>query len=202
MSDIQIINPFTKTYLIGPMEKVKANDSGRGWRDKIRPELESRVDANGNPVYVFDPTLAEAEKVGFSIKEYHSKMEGWIASGNMELVRDSMDVIWRGKSYMKPIPEQAGKYELVHILGDLDYVRNSTFLIARLEEGDEPCGTYGEALLAFERRIPIYLIQTMAKSKYNKSFLGWVYGSGGDVFENPTQLIEFLDKTYKLKVKK
>ena len=50
--DNQIINDWLKTYLIGAMEKTKANDEGRGWRDKIRPELEKRRDVNGNPIYV------------------------------------------------------------------------------------------------------------------------------------------------------
>ena len=35
-----------------------------------------------------------------------------------------------------------------------------------------------------------------------KTLLGWVIGSGGERFENQKQLLEFLDKKYKLKIRK
>jgi len=197
----KIINTHLKTYLIGPMEKVASGDNGRGWRDKLRPDLETLIDENGNTIYIFDPTIEENNKTGMTTKELHSKMDGWISAGHIDKVIEGMDIIWRGKTFTKKTDDEK-RAELIHLLGDIDYVRNSDFIIARLEENDSPCGTYGEALLAFERKIPIYLIQTMPKSKYNKSFLGWVYGSGGDIFDNPTQLIDFLKKKYKLKEKK
>ena len=100
------------------------------------------------------------------------------------------------------IEDDDGNETQSHILGDIDYVRKSNFLILNIDEGDKPCGTYAEAFLAFERRIPIYMIQNMALYKYNKSLLGWVIGSGGAIFENQKQLLEFLDKEYKLKIKK
>ena len=42
----------------------------------------------------------------------------------------------------------------------------------------------------------------MPKSKYSKTLLGWVLGSGGAIFDNQTQLLEFIDKKYKLKKEK
>lgn len=202
VSKENVINDYIKCYLIGPIEKVSSADFGRGWREKIGKELKRRVDSNGRSVHIFDPTLEESNKVGYPAKEFHEKMEGWIASGHIDKVREGMDLIWRGKTFTKPIDGVEGQAETIHVMGDIDYVRNSNFIIARLEEGDTPCGTYYEAGLAFERRIPIYLIKTMALSKYNKSFLGWVLGSGGSILENPTQLMEFLDKEYKLKIRK
>lgn len=193
------INPCLKTYLIGAMEKTQDEDHGRGWRDKLRPELEKRIDTNGHNIYVFDPTLMEAERTGFGIKEFHKKLEGWIASGKRNEVRKYMDIIWRGKTTILK-SDITGKAELHHILGDIDYVRNSNFLICLINENDKPCGTYGEALLAYERNIPIYLIQTMPLSKYNKSFLGWVFGSGGNIFSNQNQLLEYLDEKYGLTI--
>lgn len=195
-----IINPCLKIYLIGAMEKTQDKDHGRGWRDRLRPELEKRFDINGNYIYVFDPTLMEVERTGYSTKEFHEKLEDWIATGKRDEVRKYMDMIWRGKTTLLK-GNISGKAELHHNLGDIDYVRNSNFLICLINEGDSPCGTYGEALMAYERNIPIYLIQTMALSKYNKSFLGWVLGSGGDIFPNQKQLLEYLDEKYKLKTK-
>lgn len=196
-TDQKIINPYLKCYLIGAMEKTQDKDHGRGWRDRLRPELEARTDSNKNPIYVFDPTIMESERVGLPVKEFHDKLEDWIASGHIENVKDAMNKIWRGKTSV--VETEEGKAELQHQMGDIDYVRNSDFLICLINEEDKPCGTYGEALLAYERNIPIYLIQTMALNKYNKSFLGWVLGSGGCILPNQKQLLEFLDKTYKLK---
>jgi len=194
-----IINPFLKCYLIGPMEKVKAGDSGRGWRDKIRPEIESLIDGNGNPVYVFDPTKEEQCKVGYETKIFHKKILGWIQAGNNEKVSEGTKLIWYGKSYLA---KEGEGDKLVHILGDIDYVRHSNFLIMRMEPGDAPCGTYMETGIALEHKIPIYVIQTMPRDTYPVSFVGAVFASGGNFFDNPTQLLEFLQATYKLKVKK
>jgi len=201
MSEEKIINSHLKCYLIVAMESTGAKDEGRGWRDRLRPELISRVDSNGNHLYVFDPTLHEEKKVGMCTKEFHKKLGDWLSSGQRDKIKEGMDFIWRGKSFLKP-DEKGGEDELVHVLGDIDYVRNSDFIILHIGENDRPCGTYAEAFLAYERKIPIYLIQTMALNKYNKSLLGWVLGSNGDIFPNQKQLIEFLDKKYNLKVKK
>jgi len=196
----KIINDYLKTYLIGAMEKTGAGDNGRGWRDRLRPELEDRIDQNKNPVYVFDPTIMEEERTGYDVKEFHEKLDDWISSGNRDKIRESMDKIWRGKTSLRT--SKSAKADLHHMFGDVDYVRNSNFIICLINEGDKPCGTYFEAGYAYERNIPIYLIQTMALSKYNKSFLGWVLGSGGEIFPNQKQLLEFLDKKYKLKKEK
>ena len=42
----------------------------------------------------------------------------------------------------------------------------------------------------------------MPLSNYNKTLLGWVLGSGGDILPNQKQLLEYLDKKYNLKEKK
>lgn len=196
----QIINQHIKCYLIGAMESTNSKDEGTGWRSKLRPELEKRVDSDKNPIYVFDPTIHEQEKVGMTTKEFHGQMDKWISSGNIQKVGDGMDCIWKGKTYTKE--DDQGNITQHHILGDIDYVRKSNFLILNIEKGDKPCGTYAEAFLAYDRKIPIYVIQNMALHKYNRSLLGWVIGSGGGFHENQKQLLEFLDKEYKLKVKK
>ena len=196
--DNSVINPFIKCYLIGPMEKVAANDAGRGWRDKIRPELEGLRDKEGNPVYVFDPTKEEQNKVGVEPKTFHKKLKGWLASGNNDLIAEGTELIWKGKSYLEAAPEGKDP-RLVHIMGDIDYTLKSTFLVLRMEEGDQPCGTFGEACLAFKNKIPIYVLQTMAREKYPITLTGWVFASGGGFFQSQTELIEFLMKTYSLK---
>jgi len=49
--------------------------------------------------------------------------------------------------------------------------------------------------------IPIYVLQTQPIENYSESFIGWVYGSGGDFFETQEKLLKYVDKTYKLEVK-
>ena len=197
----QVINNWIKCYLIGPMEKTKADDEGRGWRDRLRPELEKRIDSNGNFIYIFDPTLQEQSKVGMGPKEFHKKMHGWLVSGNNDKVAEGSNLIWKGKTYLEQSEDEKGRAKLVHIMGDIDYVENSNFLICCMEKGDAPCGTFGECYGAVRNNIPIYVIQTMAREEYPATFVGWVFGSGGNFFSNQTQLLEFLDKKYKLKIK-
>jgi hypothetical protein len=195
-----IINNWLKTYMIGPMEEVVDGDGGRNWRRELTQELRKRVDQNNNPIYLFDPTLEEQNKIGMESETFHKKVKGWLASGNNEEVKKYANLIWKGKTYIEQDGE--GKARLVKILGDIDYVVNSDFLIARMNKGDSPCGTFGEACVAVEHNIPIYVIQTMARTDYKGSFVHFVFASGGDFFKSQDELLEFLDKKYKLKLKK
>jgi hypothetical protein len=200
MENTRVINENLKTYLVGAMETTGKNDEGVGWRSKLKPELEKRYTSDKKHLYVFDPTMNEEAKIGLPTKEFHAQLHGWLQSGNKDKVREMMEVIWKGKT-TETIKDD-GIIELNHILGDLDYVRHSDFLILKIDEGDRPCGTYGEAIMAYNHNIPIYLIQTMPLTSYNKTLLGWVMGSNGEMFPNQKQLLEFLDKEYRLKVKK
>jgi hypothetical protein len=193
-----VINDWLKTYLIGPMEVTQAKDGGRGWRIYIRQELFKRVDSNGNPIYIFDPTLEEQNKTGMEAETLHKKVKGWLASGHNEKVKEYGGLIWKGKTYLERTEE--GKARLIHIMGDLDYVKNSNFVIARMEKGDDPCGTFGEACVALEHNIPVYVIQTMARTDYKGSFAQWVFAGDGAFFSTEAELLEFLDKKYKLKI--
>jgi hypothetical protein len=195
----QIINSFIKCYLIGPIEKVKAGDFGSGWREQLRSELDKRFDEKGNPIYTFDPCVTEADKIGMSAKEFHIQLREWINENNKEKIAEGTNLIWRGKHAIENVGKR--KVRLVTILGDCDYVLNSNFLIARMEKGDVPCGTFGEAYEGFKNKIPIYVLQTMSITDYPITFIGWVYASGGDFFETQEKLLKYIDKTYKLEVK-
>jgi hypothetical protein len=133
----QIINDWIKVYMIGPIEHTKSGDFGKGWREKLQPELQKRIDKNGNPLYVFNPLSEEQNKVGMEACDFHKKLKSWINSGNNDKVAEGTDLIWRGKTYIEKTDE--GKAKLVKILGDNDYTINSTFLVARMEDGDVSC---------------------------------------------------------------
>lgn len=198
MEQHKIINNWLKTYLVGPMETVASGDGGKTWRDSFSKELNNRIDKNGNSIYIFNPCHEEQNKIGMEPGTFHKKVKGWLASGNNEKIAEFGGLIWKGKTYIEKTDE--GKAKLVKILGDIDYVVNSTFLIARMEKGDSPCGTFGEACIALEHNIPIYVIQTMARTDYPGSFVQFVYASGGDFFNTQSELLAFLDKKYNLTI--
>lgn len=183
------------TYLIGAMENPANKDGGRGWRERITPELKKRK------IYIFDPTREEIEKVGMPTEELMEKLTGWQLSGNWESFIEYMRLIWRGKSeFVKNKDSKAPR--LIHIFGDIDYVERSDFLIWNFQEGDKCGGTIAELIIAFYRGIPVYLITESPKSKMNKSLLYFVLDSGhqqGRIFKNQNQLLAFLDDKYNLK---
>ncbi len=195
-----IINDWLKTYLIGPMEEVAENDGGRNWRKDLSIELNKRIDNNNNPIYIFDPTLEEQNKINMESEIFHKKVKGWLSCGKNDEVKKYANLIWKGKTYLEKDGE--GKARLVKVLGDIDYVVNSDFLIARMNKGDSPCGTFGESAIAVEHNIPIYVIQTMPRIEYKGSFVHFVFASGGQFFNTQNELLEFLDKKYNLKQKK
>jgi len=195
-----IINNWLKTYLIGPMEDVVKGDGGAGWRNNISIELKNLTDKNKNPIYVFNPCLEEQNKVGMESETLHKKIKGWLASGNNDLVEEYAGLIWHGKTYLEKTAE--GQAKLIKVMGDIDYVINSNFLIARMEKGDTPCGTYFEAGIALEHNIPIYVLQTMPRTDYPGSFCHAVFVTKGGFFANEMDLIDFLKNKHHLKRKK
>lgn len=195
-----VINNWIKTYLIGAMSQTQANDNGAGWRNIITKELILRLDKNQNPLYIFNPCEQEQCKVSLNPKEFHQQIKQWIKEGKKEEVANGSRSIWFGKTLIEA--DKKGKFQLKHLPGDYDYVENSTFLICKIEPKDQPAGTYFEAGYAMKLGIPIYVLQTQPIGDYKESFIGWVYGSGGDFFETQEKLLQFLDKKYKLEVKK
>ncbi len=177
------------------MESPAAKDGGVGWRQSNTPDLLARS------IFIFDPTREEMSKAGTPPEETGEKLNGWIASGNREKFKEVMQNIWKGITYQRKNSD-TNALELVHVLGDLDYVTQSDFLIFYFDEKDNLGGTIGEVFCAWEHGIPVYAVTKCPLSKFNKSILSWIWNSEGEVFPNFKQLYEFLDKKYKLKPKK
>jgi hypothetical protein len=194
---ITIENNLLRTYMVGSMENPAKLDGGIGWRQKLTPDL------NARGIYAFDPTRMEMDKVQMPSEEFLDKLTGWQLSGNWHLFLENMRKIWTGCSYL--MKDENGNVNQVTKIGDVGYVENSNFLICNYEEGDKLGGTIAEITIAWYRGIPVYLVTDAPKSKINKSVLFFILDSGneqGRIFPNQSQLLEFLDKTYKLKVKK
>lgn len=194
---ISVENCLLKTYLIGSMESPGKGDSGIGWRRELAKHLADRG------IYSFDPTKEEAQKVGMEPKVLMEKLQGWQLSGNWPFFVDNMRKIWRGATRIQEHPETK-EPQLSHLLGDVDYVEHSDFLIWTLHEGDKLGGTIAELAIAWYRgNIPVYLVTDVPKSQINKSLLYFVLDSGhgkGKIYKNYGELLSFLDGEYKLTV--
>lgn len=191
---VTIVNNLYKTYLIGAMETPGKNDAGEGWRKNITPHLNSRG------IYCFDPTKEETQKVGMPTEELIQKLNGWQLGGHWDKFTEAMRKIWKGVSYVEE--SEKGEPHIIHIMGDVDYVEHSDFLIFHLDEGDRLGGSIAELTIAWYRGIPVYLITEMPKSKINKSILYFILDSGhgqGEIFKNQSELLRFLDGKYNLK---
>jgi hypothetical protein len=77
----------------------------------------------------------------------------------------------------------------------------SNFLTFAFAKGDSPCGSYGEAWIALEHNIPVYLITDINKGDLPKSLLQCIEASHGEVFNSISKYFEFLDEKYDLKRK-
>jgi len=195
---ITIENNLFKVYEIGSMESCGKTGGGKGWRQRLTPEL------NNRGIFTFDPTREEMEKVGLPSEEFLEKLTGLQLSGNWHLFVENMRKIWKGREYLIKDAND-GQMKQVKCLGDIDFVEQSDFLVFNLDDGDKPGGSIIELAIAWYRGIPVYLITDIPKSKINKSILYFVLDSGneqGKIFPNQSQLLEFLDKKYSLKVKK
>ena len=177
------------TYLIGSMEVCAEKDDGTEKRVGVEKELLLRN------VYPINPVTLESAKTGLNTGEVKEKMIGWVASGNWDLFKEKSIEIWKGKTHID------GKGELVHIPGDVDYTTMSDWLTFTLNKGDKPCGSYGEAFIAMEHGIPVYLITEMPKKELPKSLLQCILVSGGEVFNTLNEYLGFVDLKYKLKRK-
>jgi hypothetical protein len=177
------------TYLIGSMEKTAEKDDGSSRREIFEKELLFRN------VYPINPVKLEASKTGMTTNELKEKMIGWISGGKWDLYKEKAREIWLGKTY---ISEEEG---IAQIPGDVDYVKMSDWLTCSVNKGDQPVGTYAEIGIAVDHKIPVYLITNMIKSELPKSLIQLIFASGGEIFENPTQYFNFIDREYSLKRK-
>jgi len=192
--DVSIVNNTYKCYMIGSMESPAKDDGGIGWRQALTPALNKRG------IYAFDPTREEIKKVGMPAEELMEKLKGWQLSGNWDLFNEYMSKIWRGRSYISEGDD--GEPQMIHVMGDVDYVEHSNFLIWSLDEGDRLGGTIAELVIAWYRGIPVYLVTSVPKSKINKSLLFFLLNSGhgkGRTFKSTSELLEFIDDTYDVK---
>jgi len=192
---ISIENNTAITYLIGSMEAPADNDGGVGWRQLFTPKLNERG------IYAFDPTFEEKKKIGMPTAEFMEKLNELVLDERWKEFLSEMRKIWKGRTYLQVINF---KKVMVHILGDIQYVESSKFLVWHHKEGDKPGGTIVELVIAWLHGIPVYLVTEMPLIKMNKSILYFLLDSGheqGRVFKTFDQLLSFLDEKYQFALK-
>ncbi len=166
--------PKRKCYLAGAIQDAK--DGGAAWRLNITPKLEAMG------IVVLDPCKSEANMgENGDIVETKEMLEGWIASGNMELFDRHMDRVIEDD--IRAVTES----DFIICLVDLDYAHGGTW--CELWEAVWHC------------KNPVYVVCYGPKSKWNHWMLR-VVRKGGQIFENFGQLMDFLEEKYSAKVKK
>lgn len=175
------------TYLIGAMTNCNDNDGGVASRIQLEKELLLR---NVLPI---NPATLEKQKTGVSAIEAIERLKGWVASGKRELIKKAGCRIWKGYD---GVGEDGN---IIHIGGDLDYVKVSDWLTFVLHKNDKPCGTYFECGVGIDYNIPIYLITNIPKKDLPQSLILGIEATDGEFFENLNQYFEFIDKRYNLK---
>jgi len=178
------------TYLIGSMEHTAEKDDGSSKRKRFVEELTTRK------VYPINPVQLEKYKINVSTEQAKGQMETWLQNKQVSEFKDFSRLIWKGKYLIDK------KYGLIHIPGDIDYVRMSDWITCVFNKGDKPCGTYGESFMAFEKDIPVYLITDVSEEEESKeipkSFLQSIHGSGGYVFRDIGDYLNFIENKYEI----
>ena len=190
---ITVENNTKIVYLIGSMEAPAENDGGVGWRQYLTPRL------NWRGIYCFDPTFEEKAKIGMPTPEFMVKLNELVLNEDWTEFILQMRKVWKGRTYMQQL---RGREVMLHILGDIQYVEASDFLVWHHKEGDKPGGTLAELIIAWMRGIPVYLITEMSPSKLNKSILYFLLDSGheqGRIFKTFDEFLTFIDTKYNLK---
>lgn len=178
------------TYLIGAMEETAEGDSGESKREIFFKGLVKRN------VFPIDPTRTEVMRTGMTSKELKEKMKGWTASGNKDLRKKYAKYIWEGRNMVDE------DFNLIYIPGDFHAVKISNWITAVINEGDKPCGTFGEAGIATDRETPIYIITELPKYKLPGSLVQWMDINDGEIFKTQTEYFRFIDNKYDLKEEK
>ncbi|KKL05796.1 hypothetical protein LCGC14_2602450 [marine sediment metagenome] len=194
MSKIKLEGFKYVSYLIGAMEKPIEGDDGGDKRKDIEKELLVRL------VYPINPVQLEKFKININTEKAKIQMAEMLKNKRFSEFKDFSRLIWKGKYLIDK------KYGLIHIPGDIDYVRMSDWITCVYNKGDKPCGTYGESFMSFEHDIPIYLITDVTEEEENeeipKSFLQSIYGSGGGVFRNLGEYLNFIENKYQITIEK
>lgn len=183
--EIKNIYKYT-SYLIGAMSITAEKDGGIAQRVEVEKELLMRN------VFPINPAKLESAKTGINVADAIEKVKGWVASGKRDLLHETGKNIWKGHDELNELGN------VIHIGGDLDYVKVSDWLTFVLHKNDKPCGSYFEVGVAVDKNIPIYLITDIPKKDLPQSLILGIEAVNGEFFNNLNQYLEYIDQKYKL----
>lgn len=154
------------TYLAGAIQSAK--DGGVKWRETLTPKLQELG------IEVLDPTTWESQEFG-TMDVAKDTIKGYILSGNWEKFDEYMDRI---------------------IDRDIKCVRKADFLVVFIDTDLKIGGTSCELWEAVAHcKTPVYVVCYDPKSDWNMWLLRTVRRNG-QLFENWTQLMDFLTEKY------
>lgn len=115
------------TYLIGSMEETAEGDDGSSKRKILQEEILIRK------VYPINPVQLEKYKININTEKAKIQMGSWLKNKQISEFKDFSRLIWKGKYLLDK------KYGLIHIPGDIDYVKMSDWVTCVYNKGDKPC---------------------------------------------------------------
>lgn len=149
-----------KIYLAGAIEA--APDDGKTWRRDITQFLSTQLD-----IAVFDPSLHEQD---FLTVEEQENFRNW----------KSTDI-----KRFRPVIKKIIDRDLEQLLGKCDAV-----ICLWDEHVIQGGGTHGELTLAYEHKMPVYLVLGMPLEKVSS----WIVGCTTEIFSSFEEIKQFLLK--------
>jgi len=150
-------------YLSGAMEY--ANDEGAGWRKELANWLQ--VELNHD---VIDPV---EESKALMLQEGADNYREWKQSDPQRYIAFIRKCIDR---------------DLRAIMHEVDYV-----ICLWNEAVFKGAGTHGEVTVAYQQKLPIYLVTTLDPSDLS----GWIMACSTEIFQNFDELKKALIKSYR-----
>lgn len=193
-------------YVAQAIEGLKEQVDSRSWIKSIH-ELGSLPEMG-----MFDPVEREAQKTGTCCGDTGKYIHGVKQGGHWGQFHDIMDSIWFDSAntdgnlirillhWRDRFILDGNTKEDLDKFGDYQAVVRSNFIFAYMEKNVKTVGTLFEIQIAFLLRIPVYLIlpdQTVTEA--NSTLIHAVKKSGGDIFYNSKQAVDFVKNKYNIK---
>lgn len=163
------------TYLCGSIQS--AQDGGASWRDKVTPKLESLG------IDVLNPCKSECNKeFGQTILESREQIRKFKRAGNFEAFDKHMGTV---------------------IQDDLRQVNECNFVVVYWNQDYRHGGTIHEIVEAWQKHIPIYCVNydPLTGDKEMNDWILALIRQNGQMFENFSQMIDFIEVKYKSDIK-
>jgi hypothetical protein len=193
------------TYLAGAIESASDSEM-KEWRGKVVEYFKPY-----SYVGIYDPVAREAQKVGKKSGEHVKYIIGLKKAGHYDKFLEEMEKIWFGT--ISPAGDNYSIFENLrnrklidgnelrdmNFWADYESVVRSDFIVAYIKHDVQTVGTIIEIFLAQLFRIPVFLITDVPKTETNSTLLMMVIESGGEIFYNIKDCLDYIKTKYNIK---